>query len=228
MANDVNTELVEAIKSYNMDRIRAALANQPDLSIPVDQYGELPPFGLMAKGVEFLKEILDQGLDVNALSYAGDKGWTLLMGAVYLGRLDCVKLLLERGADIRRKDAHGHSVIDHLSLTNKYSPWAEIVTLLIDAGMDVNGHCHVSPLMYCDDRNAPAAKLLIKQGINVNFRNDSGTALHYVVERKAKKMIELLLTSGADPNIITNENHQYPGLTALELARELNTTALLF
>src|SRR5262245_19452454 len=182
VADDPNTELAEALASYDMDRIRAAVARGPDMSVPLNQYGELPPFRLMSKGVELLKELLDRGLDVNALCYAGDSGWTLLMGAVQLGKLDCVKLLLDCGADIHRKVARGHSVIDRLNLSYKYSPWVDIVTVLLDAGVDVNGHCHVSPLMCCDDRTVAVAKLLIKCGINVNFRSQSGTALHDAVE----------------------------------------------
>src|SRR5262245_25671139 len=151
MADDLNTELAAALSSYDNDRIRAVLAKGPDMTVPLDEYGALPPFRLMAKGVDLLKEALDRGLDVNALCYAGDSGWTLVMGAVGLGQLDCVRLLLDRGADVHRKDARGHSVIDRLNLSNKYSPWVEIVTVLLDAGVDVNGHCHVSPLMCCDD-----------------------------------------------------------------------------
>jgi len=62
---------------------------------------------------------------------------------------------------------------------------------------------------------------LIKRGANINFRSGLGTALTQAVYNKSKKMIELLLSSGADPNLTTSEADEHPNLTPLEYARAL-------
>jgi hypothetical protein len=56
-----------------------------------------------------VKELLDQGVDVNCRSGGVDKTLTSLMVAAYNGRTDTVKLLLERGADAAMTTGPGES-----------------------------------------------------------------------------------------------------------------------
>jgi cell wall assembly regulator SMI1/ankyrin repeat protein len=219
MNDGLRSELDTAITARDPERLRAVLAKGPDLEAPWDEYGVLPTYKACAYGPSMVEPFLEHGVDVNAVCHLGQQ-WTLLLAAASLGRADLVKWLLDRGADIHRKDKYGLGVIDRVSFI-KHHPTEEMLALLLDAGVDVNHHGPLSPLMSCDDSKLAAAKLLIARGANVNFRSSLGTALTNAVDSKSKKLIELLLNHGADPNLTTAEGSEHPNLTPLEYARAL-------
>ena len=115
-----------------------------------------------------------------------------------------IKRLIEMGADVNFKDAHGQSpLLLAVSWSNK-----ALVEILISAGADVNtvDRCGDSPLevaVYRD--NVPIAKLLISAGADVNAKNYKkcrGTRERYLGEpllflAKSKKMQDILKQHGA-------------------------------
>ena len=61
-----------------------------------------------------------QGADVNNVNIVDQKGFTSLMNAVYIGHYQCVRILLDAGADVNIAGANG------------------ITALMLATGADVN------------------------------------------------------------------------------------------
>lgn len=59
--------------------------------------------------LDALRWLLSHGADIDA---ATDYGWTALTSAAWAGHVDCVSLLLERGANDRLEDVQGKTVLD--------------------------------------------------------------------------------------------------------------------
>jgi ankyrin repeat protein len=68
---------------------------------------------------EMVYYLLEQGVDVNQTNRKS--GFTALMAAACYGRVEIVKLLLEKGADQYAKDIKGFSAIDFARKMNKKS-----------------------------------------------------------------------------------------------------------
>jgi ankyrin repeat protein len=66
--------------------------------------------------------LLESGFDVNVPTRKS--GFTPLMGAVCYGRIEVVKKLLEKNADIVVRDNHGFSALDYARKMNKKSIFA--------------------------------------------------------------------------------------------------------
>src|SRR5262249_7482665 len=170
---------------------------------------------------------------VNAIDPADDfQEVSLLCHAVCGGSIDAVKLLLERGAEVRR---HSGKVLTLAVVMNR----VDLVKLLIDHGADVERAALLGPL---DDAERPVADLLIAHGkkvpdwmmprpcrpdvssnelhrvrvlldygASVDDRGRYGlTALHYAVRGGKLPLIKLLLERGAQVGALDGD-----GLTPL-------------
>jgi ankyrin repeat protein/truncated hemoglobin YjbI len=170
---------------------------------------------------------------VNAIDPADDfQEASLLCHAVCGGSIDGVKLLLERGALVKR---HSGKLLTLAVVMNR----VDLVKLLIEHGADVQRACFLGRL---DDAERPVADLLIANGkkvpdwmlpracrpdVSTNELHrvrvlldygaslgDRGryglTALHYAVRGGKVPLIKLLLERGAEANALDKD-----GLTPL-------------
>lgn len=80
---------------------------------------------------EELVEFLDHGLAVDTVTESGD---TLLMLAAYHGHLDTLDMLLERGADVDRRNARDQSIVAGALFKGE----DEVVRRLVLAGADLD------------------------------------------------------------------------------------------
>jgi ankyrin repeat protein len=153
-----------------------------------------------------VETLIKSGFDINKKD---SEGRTLLHVASMIGRLKVVELLLSNGADINARDNDGCTPLYSACIRdfNNY----DVVKYLIDDGALVNSKT--------DDNSTPlhaaaaswdyrAVELLIKKGADVNAVTKSGnTPLYLAVEDfgqkktidEKKKMIKILVDSGADP-----------------------------
>jgi ankyrin repeat protein/truncated hemoglobin YjbI len=209
---------------------------RPALVAPLEQHGAiddaftaawLGDLPALRAYVERLPELL------NALDPADDfQEVSLLCHAVCGGNIDAVKLLLDRGAEVRR---HSGKLLTLAVAMNR----VDLVQLLIEHGADVQRAALLGRL---DDAERPVADLLVAHGKRVpdwmlpracrpdvsanelhrvtvlldygarlDDRGRFGlTALHYAVRGGKIPLIELLLDRGAEPDALDED-----GLTPL-------------
>ncbi|GFR93495.1 ankyrin-3 [Elysia marginata] len=170
-------------------------------------YSALDDFDMMAL-------LVSLGADINIRPKLSDK--TALIVAACNGNKNHVQNLLKCNADMYAK-YYGFTALSEASVRGH----DEIVTALLDHGMDVNyaPDNGLTALWYClNDHNYNAAESLIKRGANVNHANEFGsTILMYVIEKCDPKFSELIIKSGADINAQIDS-----GDTALFRALKLN------
>ncbi len=180
-------------------------------------------YAAMEGHVEVAKALLDRGADPNARDFLG---FTPLHYASVYGHVEVVKLLLERGADPNLRTVSGetplHMAVEHcavlrLLLQHDADPnardkhgktplhYAAIsgarcsVELLLRHGADPNAKDA--------DGNTPLHKagnektaLILAEHTEVAKNNEGQTPLHLAAERGYTRVIELLLSRGADVN----------------------------
>lgn len=163
--------------------------------------------------IEVMRALIKRNANVNESNKAGA---TALTSAAVKGRLEGAKLLLEAGADVNHSNLKVGSPLYEAAQQGNDA----IVTLLLEKGADVNYQSKYNgwtPLMIAvAEKHESTASLLIKAGANVNLANDKGrTALMFSSWYGSLPITELLLKSGANPNIVPNDEN---GTTALMAA----------
>ncbi|KAL5505205.1 hypothetical protein EMCRGX_G006605 [Ephydatia muelleri] len=196
--------------------------------------------------MEFVKELLDKGAEVNIqdkdgwtalmrASKAGqlecvkvllDKGaevnmqswWreTALMMASKEGHMECVKVLLDQGADVNIQDKDGWTALMRASKAGQL----ECVKVLLDKGAEVNmqsGWRETALMMASKEGHMECVKVLLDQGADVNIQDKEGsTALMRASNAGHMECFKILLDKGADVNIQNDSK----GKTALMMALE--------
>jgi len=171
-------------------------------------------FKAASGGNDFLvNALLDRGLDVNLRD---ENGSTALIEAVergpYEGQLAVIKTLIRRGADIHLQGWRGQT-----ALQSVIRPWGEVegepramileaVQLLRMAGAKLGIHEAIALDEYATTLS------FLKNGADVNARNDSGeTLLHIAVQYGHIEMVRLLLEQGA--NVSATDNYSSHALS---------------
>jgi hypothetical protein len=166
-------------------------ANNPVLQAILARHPKLDVWETAVLGTPTqLSAMLKPG-EVNAMT---DYGWTLLHLAAFGGNAPNVKLLLDRGADlrIRAKTKFRNTPFMVAMLTRD----AGTVTLLLDRGADIldrqaEGDTALHEAAATGD--FPMTKLLVERGSDLNARDDEGkSALDYAIERKHDEIAEFL------------------------------------
>ncbi|XP_045200251.2 ankyrin repeat and SOCS box protein 13-like [Mercenaria mercenaria] len=156
-----------------------------------------------------LRQLLNSGGDVNTLyqdlSLISTK--SILHMCCEKGRIDCVKVLLEEGANLAARDAWYQTPLMYCMITQ----WYEIAEILLNHDRDVIdiGDMYGRTALHIAVKNAAieGVELLLRYGAEVNNVDEKGiTPLNSVCgdkEVSASDLVEivrLLLEAGADPN----------------------------
>jgi len=145
IAQDINSELIEAAKNGDTVSINALLDAGADVNAK-DVEGETALMWAARGGyTETAQSLLDAGADVNTKAREGThsfragvsgvfKNWsgsaTALLYATVIGHPEIVKILVQAGADVNQKDRNGTTL---LTLATQ-AGHTEIVELLKKAG----------------------------------------------------------------------------------------------
>lgn len=134
---------------------------------------------------------------------------TLLARAIWVGKTDLLRFLLENGAKITPDAVFNCGTLAELEV-------------LLEAGIDINmrdelGETLLHKMQY---RNKPeCVAAILKHGGDINARDRNGdTALHEAVIHNKPDMVRLLLKAGADSSAC-NEDGKTPEDIALMYAR---------
>ena len=166
--------------------------------------------------------LIERGVDVNE---KGVGGWTPLIIAASLNRLEGVQLLLDNGADV---DIGG---FDHRTALH----WAsergheKVVQLLVkhQAGVNLGAHTWTAGLLAAQGGHVGVLHILIENGANVNAKDYHGrTALHWAVKHDSGTMLQTLADNGADLNT-TDRWGRTPLMWSIEHRKEVSFLLLL-
>jgi ankyrin repeat protein len=178
-------ELVRASQQGNLATVRKLVESGASVN-STDEHGMGPLLTFTPSVVVYL---LSQGADPNRQK--NESGAPVLVGIAYMNNVECVRLLLEGGADPntvteRTGETPLHSSLarsgDDASATDCHA----VVKLLIEHGADPNR------------RTIPGAKSL---AFWRDVRTRGETPLHRAAAYASEETIRLLLEAGADQTI---------------------------
>jgi ankyrin repeat protein len=213
--------------------VQALLAAGADAAI-ANRYGMTPlHLAAVAGDAAVIEALLDAGADANAVLPEGE---TVLMTAARTGAPEALRVLLEHGANVAAQDHfHGETALIWAAAEDH----ADAVRVLIEHGADVDARSarmeykqrragqsilplgHWTPLMYTARENARAAgEALIAAHADLNLADpDGATALVIAIINANYEFAELLLSAGADPNVVDNEAGMGPLYAAVDMHR---------
>jgi ankyrin repeat protein len=138
---------------------------------------------------------------------------TPLIKAAAYGRIEVVKLLLEKGADVNKHNEGGETPL-HYAARHGH---VKVMEILLDHGADPTkkGTGCGTPMQWAGrGGQIGAIKVLMRYGVSVNQRGSGdGTALHEAVNHDHPDTVRFLLENGAE----VNARLEY-GCTPLHLA----------
>jgi uncharacterized protein len=139
--------------------------------------------------------------------YSGGNPNSYFHSAINAGAIDCVKLMILRGANVNLADDEGVTPL-MTSVRVTYRGGVKMTELLIKKGANVNARASrgSTALMYAssgvaahyEDDYVKIVRLLIKNGAQVNVKNQMGaTPLNIAKEGKWQKIVTALKKAGA-------------------------------
>jgi ankyrin repeat protein len=181
-------ELFEAIRAGDDARVAALVAADPSLAI----------FAAAIQGdMARIEELLagDRSL-VSALS---PDGWTPLHLAAFFGKVDVVRLLLNKGAQVNARSTNAMENMPlHAAAAGRH---VDVIKVLIDHGATVNARQHGgwTPLHAAGQNgDLETAKVLVEGGADVQSRADNNqTALDLALTKAHQAMVDYLEAHGA-------------------------------
>jgi uncharacterized protein len=152
---------------------------------------------IVSDRVEKLTRFLNKGGNPNRYLHA----------AVNTGAIDCVKLMLTRGANVNLVDKEGLTPV-MISARVTYRSGIEMTELLINKGANINARASKgsTALMYAawgvadhyQDEYVRVVQLLIKHGAKVNVKNKMGASpLSIAKSGNWQKIVAVLKSAGA-------------------------------
>lgn len=191
-----DTELVDAARGGNADRIRALIAQGSDIDERSPYDGRTPLGAAAAAGdVETIAALGQAGADPDMPSAYG---YTPLADAAAAGLIPTLTVLVRAGADL---DVHGGPYRETPLMRAAENGHIEAVRLLVEEGASVHARSSYggTALMRAVQNNYPnIVALLVDAGSDVNVAAEqSGTAL---MQASRPDIVTLLVEAGADVN----------------------------
>ncbi|MGN1309765.1 MAG: ankyrin repeat domain-containing protein, partial [Akkermansia sp.] len=133
-----------------------------------------------------------------------------LLEAAREGNAECVRQLLDRGADIEAKDKDGETALIRAAWYGK----TEVVSLLLDRGADIEAkdkYGYTPLIKAAEEGKKEVVSLLLDRGADIEAKDEFGyTALIKAAKYGKTKVVSLLLDRGAD--IEAKDKYDYTAL----------------
>ena len=173
---------------------------------------------------ENVRQAIAAGMDVNA---ATKDGWTALTVAAFNGHVDCVRILLDAGANPNAADKKFPVLFRAVHGRN-----ASVVKMLLDAG--ANPHAterlgHTALHFAANIGAVDCVKSLLDGGANPNavIQLSEETALIQATGFGFLEVVEVLLAAGADPNLVNQNGYTAYGCAQRKKSVSIAMTLLL-
>lgn len=158
---------------------------------------------LLEENVEKVKELVENGADVN---YKTEDGDYLIMLAVKMQNIALIKLLLDHKAHVNIKNRIGlkSPLVLATELKNR-----GVIAMLINAGADINVRDKLgrTPLFISiENGDIDTVEYLVNKGADFNvFNTDNKTVLMYAIEVGREDIVDKILEFKPDLNVMSSK-----------------------
>ena len=211
-------DLIEAAENGNIQRVSKLLDSGIDPNIKNDSGGWTALIEASYNDhIEIVEILLDRGADINIRN---NDGYTALSVATNNLNLEMMKLLLDKGADPNNYTEE--SILGWIAFTDEpIDKKISAFKLLLEAGANPNkiddyGNIERSIFDVIDYHdNVEIVELLLKYDVDPNNKIYRTKPLNIASAAGAIKIVETLLSAGADPNSKNSMNGNTPLMEAL-------------
>jgi uncharacterized protein len=191
-----------------------------------DNYGTTAIMVAAKEGNEpAVKALVNAGADLDLQDEFGD---TALIYASRERHKNIVKILVDAGADLNIKNNRGENATTNTSesisqiINNKIkenlkgfnNSWINMREETITSPLQENEYGDTTLIKAAAEGDLNRVNNLIHMGSDINHQNVKGqTALHHASVYGHKKVVNLLLREGANPNIVDDEHNKYDDIT---------------
>ena len=204
-------------------RVHEPVQNVHEIRPPMsdDDFLELCKGGEVAK----IEEAINNGANVNAVSYEDHRRDPVLTWATKKGHTEVVKILLKKGAEVNAKNLYGSTAL-MLAARKGYPEVAEILLQNGAKVNDRNNYGSTALLWAAKYGNIEVIEVLLNNGADINAKANNGfTALIRAAMGNHLHIAEILLEHGADVN--SEDNWGWTALRWAERCGYANFTRLL-
>ena len=193
-------DILNAVINGDLEKVKSLLKENPELIHTKDQYKNTLLYrALLKDDSPMARFLIESGIDIN---YGReDIGGNALFGSIVVGSLEITKLILEKGADINKKNRSGYTPLDAAIFGGE----TEIAYFLMDKGAPLNlVDRDVSNLLRAalsENMERITTRIIREHEVDFTNKNSLGeTFLHAAAEGGEADFIDLLIEKGLDPN----------------------------
>jgi uncharacterized protein len=217
--------LVDAVHARNYDAVTQYIKDGQKVNKAI-KTGHFPLWSaIWNHDTKMVELLLRNGADAKQKFKGKDARIGLLEISAQEGLLEITELLVNAGADIHEKDAHGQTPLRIAARNGR----EELVKYFLSKGseVDTRGNDGATPLEQAANKgHLEIVKLLLEKGANINHRdNDGDCPLGEAAKNGFIDVVNYLLSKGADASLKNNKG--YTAETLARLSGQAKVEALL-